>query len=450
MLSFASKYLVHYPYYLITNQPVLPFQIEFEKNQWLSPGMLKDIQWEKLKRMLHIVFDSIPFYKRRFDENRIHPDDINTYEDLLNIPVLTKEDIINNFEDLVGPTRTEKRFLKKTSGSTGVPLRIVKDRNSMAVMDAIMYRNYEWFNIRMGEKQARYWGSPLGCKQRTAVNLKDVLLNRIRFSPFDISDKACADFLKRLYTFKPCYVYGYAQTISKFSEYVVNKGVDLSPLKLKAVIITGEMIFGGQMRTIESAFKCPVSNEYGCAEVGIIAMSCPSKGMHLMIENLFVEFITNGRHAQPGEEGEIIITELYGDLMPLIRYRIGDIGYASDALCGCGRGLPLLKGIKGRSDEFIICPDGRRVDPIIFEYILKEVPEKNGRISQFRIVQETRSQLNIEVCYAGEKPDILLESIEKKLKKVLGEGMMIDFTMTDSIPVEASGKLRCFISKIKD
>jgi phenylacetate-CoA ligase len=209
------------------------------------------------------------------------------------------------------------------------------------------------------------------------------------------------------------------------------------------------MVTREQIATIGAAFKSPVSNEYGCTEVGIIAMECPQKSMHLMIENLLIEFIRNGRHVEPEEEGEIIITELYGSAMPLIRYQVGDIGSYTPTECDCGRGMPLLHNLKGRSDEFIVCPNGKRVDPIVFEYILKEIPSRLGDVTRFRITQRRKDMLEVEICYSGNRYEELAQTATERLRKVLGDDFEFEFRSVDSITAEPSGKLRCFISRLE-
>lgn len=445
-----SKYLVHYPYYLVARQSVSALRRYFEGTQWLSADELKERQWARLKQVLTIVYETLPFYKRKFDGAQIHPDDIHTQEDLLGIPYLTKEEIANNVADLVRSPWNGKVFARKTSGSTGLPLRVLKDHTSMAVMDAIMYRNYGWYGIDIGQKQARYWGSPLNELAQRAVLLKDFLLNRIRFSPFDISEQACRDFRVRLLRFQPHYVYGYAQTIYRFSQCILNMGLDVSMQTLKTVIVTGEMTTDAQIRTIETAFGCNVSIEYGCTEAGVLAMTCPNKGLHLMAENLRIEIVSNGRNSLPGQEGDIIITELFGKVMPLIRYKVGDRGVATDTMCSCGRGLPLLQSVSGRSDEFIVCADGRQVDPIIFEYVLHEIPEPLGRVTQFRITQEKTLHLDVEICYVGTSPVVMVQEIERLIRKIIGHDLQLSIRLVDSVTPEVSGKLRCFISRIKE
>lgn len=443
------KYLIYHLYYKYNGQNVFDYEKEFAKTQWLNIVELKKRQFENLKKILVYSYENIPFYKKNFDEAGIKPDDIREEKDVINIPMIQKKDLINNYSELFPAKWKGKIFTRKTSGSSGSPLKLSKGVKSLSVMDAIMYRNYGWFGIDVGAKQGRYWGSPLGPYAKTKTHFKDYVLGRIRFSPFDISEKACFEFSQRLNRYKPVYVYGYSQTIYRFAYLISKANMDFGNLNLRAVIITGEMIYPQQLEIIEKVFKCPVINEYGCTELGIIAMQCEHKGMHLMAENLYIEFINNDRQADSGEEGEIVLTELFTDFMPLIRYKIGDVGIKSNETCLCGRGLPLLKEIKGRSDDFILCSDGKQVDPIVFEYILQELPPSLGKIAQFRILQKTITSLEIEVCYEGIFFSKMSSEIEIKLKSILGQEFTILLIRQKCLEAEASGKLRCFISKLR-
>lgn len=441
------RWAVLNPFYMLTGQRVQYYIQKFEKTQWLPEDEIRRIQWLRVKRMLSFVYSRVPFYRKLFDGAGITPEDITDEEDFLHLPLLTKDALMAASSGLDPKTRT-RSFSRTTSGSSGTPLSLVKDSSALAVMDAIMHRNYGWYGIRMGDKEARFWGRPLSGHRKLKNSLVDFLLNRVRFSAFDISETACSKFVEKLRKFRPSYVYGYAQTVFRFSEQIVRSKIDLSDLRLNAVIVTGEMIFPQQVQMIREAFKTIVCNEYGCTEVGVIAMECPSGSMHLMCENLFVEFINNGHRAKPGEEGEIVITELYGNLIPLVRYKVGDIGELGGTSCACGRGLPILLRLKGRKDDFIICPDGKFVDPVVFEYILREIPSRFGRITEFRIIQSDLSSLSIEVVYKGSRSSEMLNIIKRKLNKVMGKSFGLSFNVTSNIMPEPSGKLRCFISRI--
>jgi len=442
------KYLYQL-YYEYAGQRVFDYQKQFTNTQWLSAEEIDRRQFENFKNILVYSYNNIPYYKKKYDQARIKPDDIREERDVIYIPTIEKKDLIENYSELFPVKWNGKVFIRKTSGSSGSPLRLAKGVKSLSVMDAIMYRNYAWFGIDVGGKQGRYWGAPLSPYAKVKTQCKDYILGRIRFSPFDISEKTCFDFYRRLIKYKPVYVYGYSQTIYRFACILGEANMDLGKLDLKAVIVTGEMIYPHQFKIIEKIFKCPVTNEYGCTELGIIAMQCQHKGMHLMTENLYIEFLNGHSHASPGEEGEIVLTEMFSDLMPLIRYRIGDIGIKSNETCSCGRGLPLLKQIKGRSDDFILCMNGKQVDPIVFEYILQGLPASLGKIAQFRILQKTISNLVIEVCYEGKCFSMMSSELELKLKNILGQEFEIKFQRQECLQAEASGKLRCFISKLR-
>jgi phenylacetate-CoA ligase len=443
------KYFIYHLYYKYTGQRVFYWKNQFTKTQWLDTDAVNKKQFENLRSILKYSYNNIPYYKRRFDEAGIKPADIREEKDVIRIPTIQKKDIIENYNELFPAKYNGKTFIRETSGSSGSPLRLAKGVKSLSVMDAIMYRNYAWFGIDVGEKQGRYWGTPLSSFAKLKTQFKDYVLGRIRFSPFDISEKTCLDFYQQLRKYMPKFVYGYSQTVYRFAYLLDNVNIDLEELKLKAVITTGEMIYSHQLETIEKVFRCPVTNEYGCTELGIIAMQCPQKGMHLMTENLYIEFVKDNRHAVSGEEGEIVLTELFSDLVPLIRYKIGDIGIRSDNICTCGRGLPLLKEIKGRSDDFIICVNGKQVDPIVFEYILQGLPSSLGKISQFRILQINFATLEIEVCYEGKSFSRMCSELDSKLKNILGQEFEIKFHRKESLEADASGKLRCFISQLR-
>lgn len=442
------KHLIYLPYYKYTNQKVEEHLKTFDATQWLGIPQLEELQLQKLKAIIEYAYNNIPYYRRVYIESKICPEDITAINDINSLPTIGKKDIVENLEEFLPRGQRKNVFWRKTSGSSGTPLSLAKGAKTLGVMDAIMYRNYAWFQIDIGEKQGRYWGAPLNILDKTKSQIKDTLLGRLRFSPFDVSEQSCRDFYKKLVKASPKYIYGYSQTIYRFAKFLQQGNMNLGALNLKVVIITGEMIYANQLEVIEDVFKCPVSNEYGCTELGIIAMQCPSKGMHLMADNLYIEFLKGDKPAAPGEEGEIVLTELYSEIMPLIRYRLGDIGVKSEEKCQCGRGLPLLKEIKGRADDFIVCADGRQVDPIVFEYILQEIPSSFGKILQFRITQTKYTELNIDVCYEGRCFDKMADELGRRFKRNVGLDFDIKISSKEKLEVEPSGKLRCFISQI--
>lgn len=442
-----AKHILGFAYF-IRGEDVWSILDRINENQWLTPNSLQEMQFNQIKKLLSHAFLHIPYYQRIMKEKGVHPDDIQSFKDFSKFPILTKEDIKANWQHLMNHNIKNRTSLRQTSGSTGIPLRIIKDRQTTAFMDAAMYRSYSWYGISPGSRQLRIWGMEIGALGKVKDYLKDLFLNRIRFSAFDLDKSNFSDLVWRIDRFRPSFIYGYAQSVFEFAKFIADKNLDLSYLHLRAVIVTGEMIFDWQKQVINYAFKCPVINEYGCTEAGIISIECPYGNMHVISDILYIETIKSDRLSGE-EEDEILITELNNNYSPLIRYKVGDKGKLSDKLCPCGRGFPVLTHIKGRSDDFIVFPSGKKVDPYILEYLLKKIPIKYGTINQFMIVQPTLSVLNIKLVVDSANNDKLKQIIQNNWNQIYGAEISLIIEFVNTLPKNSSGKLSCFKSLLK-
>lgn len=363
-------------------------------NYFVTPGNIYQYYTQALA---HLPHDSNP---------------IRDYKDLVQLPILTKE-MVRSYKNLMrsGARRTSVR---STSGSTGEPLIFFKDREATAYMDAVMYQTYSWCGIQIGNRQARFWGLPFDPKARLREQIKDFLMNRIRLSAFDISDRSLMAFYKKMLRFRPQYCYGYPSLMHEFACFLEGNGLSLHKLGLKAVIVTGEQVIMQQLKVIEQVFAAQVVNEYGCTEVGVLAFQCKKGKMHVMAPNIILEVIKDGKQVTD-EEGEIYVTELNAKEMPFIRYRIGDIGVLSSELCTCGVNFPVVKIITGRMDDYILTPEGERVYDAIFAYTFKH------GIKVFRAVQEKINLINIYAVIDSDYSKTTEIEYIKKLKKYISK-----------------------------
>lgn len=411
----------------------------FAASQWLPHDELKRIQRRQLAALLAHAYRSIPFYKQRFDAVGFQPERCSDVEDLTRIPVTTKDELRAYFSSQQYSTWRKVWCLssRRTSGSTGTPLVLMKGFKTLSRMDAVMFRNYGWYGIRPGDRQIRLWGSPFG-RKRWAPVLKDALLNRKRFSSFNISRDTALRLVGEIARSRSYHLYGYAQTVYQMARLLADMGWRNDVNKPRAIVLTGEMISRAQRDLIETVFASRTVDEYGCTEAGVIAMECPAGRMHLM-ENLWVEVVKS--NGSPSEE--VVVTELSRDHFPLIRYRLGDLASIDAESCSCGRGLPILSEFEGRSDDLIGCADGRLVDPYFFEYVISELPSRYGSIHQFKIIQQghrLRFLLVVSDTFTNDSLDV----ISARVRSVLGSGTTIAFDVVSSIPKDPSGKLRCF------
>jgi phenylacetate-CoA ligase len=446
MHPFIAKNLVYYPVQRLRKQDAGKYLLPAEKIQYCSLEEITTKRDEKLRKLVQHAYDQIPFYKEIFDTRNLKPADVSSYEDLQKLPVLSKRIVLANERNLITPNFPSKLYTRKTGGSTGMTLHFMKDARALALNDAIMWRCYKWYNIGVGDKQVRFWGVPVTAKVRWKEQLKDFVLNRIRISAFDISEKSCLEQYKRIKRFKPAYFYGYTTAIYGFCLFMKKMGIDLNSLNLKAVICTAEKMYSHHEELFKEVFDCPVVDEYGSSENGIIAFQCTQGNMHIMSDHLCVEFLDeNDKQVKNGELGRVVITDLESYAMPLVRYDIGDYGRSTDRKCSCGVNLPLMEIVEGRKEDFIKTKDGKMIHAAYLCYTLKE-----DSVHEFKMYQQSIESLLVQIVKSPSFNDNTQGKLENNLRTALGDDMAIKFEYLERIPREKSGKLRYFVSNINE
>jgi phenylacetate-CoA ligase len=165
------------------------------------------------------------------------------------------------------------------------------------------------------------------------------------------------------------------------------------------------------------------------------------------MENILIEILrSDGSPAEPGEIGDIVVTDLHNYGMPFIRYKIGDMGMWAKQPCSCGRAHPLLEDIVGRSLDMLYGVDGRRVPGEFFPHMLKDF----SAIRQFQVIQKKRNQLLIKIILRDGQSDFGQPDIEREIKQVMGERMKCTFEIVDEIPLTRTGKFRVTLSEIPE
>jgi phenylacetate-CoA ligase len=278
--------------------------------------------------------------------------------------------------------------------------------------------------------------------------LKDFVMNRKRISAFDMSEKSMEEYYETCKRFKPKFLYGYTSALYKFAQYLQDNNKVRHLLNLKVVISSSETLYGHQRRLLEEVFGCKVANEYGTAEVGIIAFECPHGGMHITSENVYVELLRNGQPVKEGQTGEVVVTGLRNYAMPLIRYKLGDLATRSAKSCPCGRGLPLLESIQGRDNDMVVTSNGNVLHSEIFAYINRDLIEEGFLVKEFKITQKARDKLKVLVL-KGVKENVI-EAMRRKIEERVGGNIKIDFEPVEKIPLEKSGKVRYFTSELNN
>jgi phenylacetate-CoA ligase len=440
MHPFIARNLFYHPILFFRGEKVGRYHDEVCAFNRLGRSEMEEVQWAKLKRLLDHVYAHNRYYHDLFDQNRIHPDRIKSLEDYRRVPLLAKGIIQENSARLLseGNYRLDHR---KTSGSTGHPLKFVKDRVSLAYMNAVMHEVYHWHGIEIGDRSCRIWAIPKDSRKQLSIFLRDHLQNRRRLNSFDVSDESSLRFFRAMLKFRPKFMMGVPSYITDFAKRLRNASLNPADIGLDVIISTGEILYPAQKKLMEEAFACRIANEYGTSECGIVAFACPQGRMHTMNHNLLVEVINpeTGAPVNTGERGEIVITELHGYYMPFIRYRLGDTVQLSSDICPCGLQSPLLEHVEGRLEDMIVTPSGKNVAGGMLYYTLTE------GIHQFKAYQRAVDRLEVLIVKGPGFSETWLAEVKRQWHEYLGEDMKFDFRFVDRIPADRSGKLRYFV-----
>jgi phenylacetate-CoA ligase len=240
-------------------------------------------------------------------------------------------------------------------------------------------------------------------------------------------------------------LFGYPSALSHFARHADSRGLSMDKLGIAVAFVTSERLYDEQRSQIAATFGCRVANGYGGRDAGFIAHQCPHGSMHITAEDIIVEIVNpQGIPVPAGESGEIVVTHLATSEFPFIRYRTGDIGILADTPCSCGRGLPVLKEIQGRSTDFLIAQNGTVMHGLALIYILRDLPQ----VRAFKIIQESLDLTRVLVVLEQELSPELKQKIIHGFQARLGTGVTIQVEQVAEIPAEKSGKFRYVISKI--
>jgi phenylacetate-CoA ligase len=373
--------------------------------------------------------------------------DIDT-SDWNSIPVMTKRDLQQPLNNRLSNGFTTKNiYVNKTSGSSGDPFIFAKDKFCHALTWAGFMDRYSWFHLDFNtSKQARFYGIPLNKMAYYKERLKDFLSNRFRFSVFDLSDTQLEKNLNKFKTTKFDYINGYTSSIVQFAKYLQRNNIVLNTIcpTLKACIVTSEMLFEEDKILLETQFGIPVINEYGAAELGLIAFQNTKNEWIVNTEDLYVEILDDNNHILPyGEEGRVVITSLYNKAHPFIRYDLGDIGKLSKAST---RSKPILESLVGRINDIVLLPSGKKAAGLTFYYVTKTVIEDNGNVKEF-IIEQLKLD-SFKICYVSnhELSEEKITHIKNAITKYLEMNLTVLFERKNSLERSARGKLKQFRS----
>lgn len=382
----------------------------------------------KLEALLAHCSANVPYYREILAGS---PPDLEAFS------VLERDSVRERGRELLADNASGPLLPSSTGGSTGRPLVFWSDRVKEARHNAQKLRFRGWFGIRPGDRQVDFWGSPIELSKASRMRvIKDrYFLNQVVLSAHDLTPERLEAYVRFLGRFRPRLVYGYPTVIVRVAQtFEANPGLARG-WRPQVVVCTSEMLYPQVREQIAGILRCPVANEYGSRDGGLVAHECPHGRLHIATEHVHVEV------DQPDEDGigDLLITNLDGYSMPFVRYRVGDRGRLGDgADCPCGSPLPTLDRLEGRRNDFLAGSEGRRVHGSAANYVMREMPQ----VAQYRLVQRADLSLDIEVIANGPWGEAETRAVTRGMQGILHAEVPVRLKLVDHIAPSPSGKYR--------
>ncbi len=413
---------------------------DFERSQWLPTGELETLQLRRLKGLLGHAYDQCPFYRERCDRAGFRPNDLHVLADLRALPPLEKREIQNYRDSLVARDWPRGDLIpNQTGGSTGTPVPFFLCGDRKCSRAAATLRHNRWAGWEVGDKAAVIWGAP---RDRPTDDWRARVRGALLREPLwldtgYVTEARLNAFHHALHQYRPKVIQAYARSAVLFARYLHAQQLDA--YRPQAIITSAEVLESSDRDLLEQVFGCRVFNRYGCREVSVVASECDAhSGLHVMAEGLYLEIETPTGPAAPGETGSILVTDLLNYAMPLIRYRIGDMGSWADVPCPCGRGLPRLQAVAGRVTDFLVGGDGQLVSGVFLAtYVVAQRPS----LGQVQIHQHRPAAVTYRIKPGRDyRHEDDMNYLRCTTRQFLGDRADVDVEVVDDLPTESSGK----------
>ena len=414
-----------------------------ERERW-SERQWQDWREERLAFLLHRARTVVPYYTAHWAARR-RAGDTASWDELRNWPVLEKETLRERPLEFIATDRDRRwMFHEHASGTTGTPLDLWRSRETVRAWYALCEARWRrWYGVSDEDRWAIFGGQVIipAAQTRPPYWVWNAALRQLYCSAYHVGRDSAAAYAAELRQRRVRYVLGYPSAIHALATACTDLGLEAPPLAV--AVANAEPVYPHQRRSVEAAFGCALRETYGLAEIVTAAGECEHGTMHLWPEVGVVEVLRGAEPLPRGETGDLVATGLVNEDMPLIRYRIGDRGSlpAKDARCACGRTLPALAGVEGRSDDVLYTASGHiigRLDPVFKEHL---------PIREAQIIQERLDLVRIRYVPAAGFTPAAGRSMADRLRERMGE-VRVELESVPAIEREPNGKFRAVICRL--
>jgi phenylacetate-CoA ligase len=405
-----------------------------------SRAELREWQDARLRRLVCHAYEAVPFYRRLFDQHRLHPRHIRGVVDLELIPTTDKAMMRRaGTAALLAQGQDAGSLLTvRTSGSSGEPFTIHRSWLEDKLQYLLRLRTYGAFGVRHRDRIVAVGvGGRPDCGDGKMIGRS---LRALGFHSRQLVDglQEPARVAVQLRESRPDVLVGLPGMLDRLTAPELADVI--AGVRPRLVVIGGEVATPAMRLRIREAFGAPLYETYGSHECPLIAWECRHSGdLHTCDDGVLVELVQGERAAEPGERGEVVVTNLHAYAMPFLRYRIGDLATRAD-LCRCGLPFGSIGEIQGRMIDYFPLPDGRLLHP--YEIVTRLVWGPGQWLKQYQLVQERRDGVVLYAVTDGPPSAERLEGIGRAVRPLLGPAVEFEVQVVEQIPMDSTGKLR--------
>jgi len=425
----------------LSGKNTVEFYKLYSETQWYSHQQIIDFQLKKLRLLLNHCYLNVPFYRNIIENEKIDLNRIDDLDVLSVFPIITKQTILNNYNDFIPDNIEELPGVKtsQTGGTTGQILFKRTDANLRSSAWGANKRFFDWMEIGESDVKLKLMGGHISkpsLKNKLKERINDKLFNEFSFDPYDNSESNFKQIRQVLRKKPICLIRGYSQHLFTLAKQFEERNDNFN---VKAIMTTAEPLMPEHRMLFKKVFNAESFDQYGSGEIGAIAFECAShEGLHITDERVVVE---------TDADNNLIFTDLDNFAMPYIRYRNDDQAIISDKPCSCGRKSKLIKQVLGRTCDYIIGINGKTLHWAYFWHLMfdTEIAYKRN-IIKFQIHQANAETIHFRTV-GGKLTDEDQAVIRNYMFDKLGK-MSIEFINEPDIENAKSGKYRPVVNDL--
>lgn len=394
--------------------------------------VLQANQLNQFKSLFVFAKNTFPYYDNLFSKLKLNQTDFKSLSDLNKIPILTKNDIRNNYDGFI-PRKSVGRFTwSSTGGSTGTPLkyRLSQECNSRGW--ALEWRGYSQAGFNIGDKIVTLGGGSLIKNEFSFQdNIRSRILNNIKLSSYGMNDEDLKLFFFKIYNSNAEYIYGYPSSISLLANYIRKNNLFFKH-KFKGIFCTAEMLTPGFRKNIENVFKCKVYDNYGIMDGGISAREDHRGLLQIDTERAILEVVDENSLQIEEQNGKILATSLYNFSFPFIRYDSGDIGNITSKHSNKEHPRLVLTNLLGRTTDYIEL-NGKIIGSPVLTVLMSNISAY-----RYQFIQWDKNNLELRIhkteTFDQDQEDFILKSIRSNLGENFNFNIIygMDFEQSDN------------------